>query len=314
MSEKEIKSRRYIFTIPNYTKKDLKQFHNLAKSLEKHRYICYGLEIAPTTQTKHIQGYIELNIAQRFTFLHNYFNFTRNKELLKFHIEIANGTAEDNKKYSSKEGDFFEYGEPATQGSRTDLKVIKQAVKENPKNIKEIVEEHGNNLQQIRYAETLRQYYFEDRDPNNPPKVYWIFGSTGIGKTSLIYKNFSDVCSVSSYDWLGTGYKQNECFLLDDFREYDIPFQTILKITDRYPLTLFYKGSQIPLNSPFIIFTSPKSITNTFKSTKEDLKQLKRRVKEIDLDSVNNKDEIDLRNLDDKFIYEDNDNYSHHDF
>jgi hypothetical protein len=66
---------------------------------------------------------------------------------------------------------------------------------------------------------------------------------------------------------------------------------------------LFYKGSQIPLNSAFIIFTSPKSIDNTFRSTKEDIAQLKRRVKEIHLATVEESENINLRDLDPKYIH-----------
>jgi len=304
MNKKEGKSRNYCFTINNYSERDLKRFHALAESLEKHRYVCYGLEIAPSTGTKHIQGYIELSIAQRLTFLHNYFNFKKDKKLFKFHIDIANGNAEQNKKYVSKDGKFFEYGEPQTQGSRNDLKQIKEAVKENPKDIARIIDELANNNQQLKFAQGLQQYYFKHRDPNNPPIVLWIFGSTGIGKTFLVYRTFKDICPVSSYDWLGTGYTQQECFLLDDFREFSLTFDQVLKITDRYPFMLFYKGSQIPLNSPFIIFTSPKSIDYTFRSTKgEDIGQLKRRIKEIDLDTIENIDAIDLRNLDEKYLF-----------
>ena len=190
-----------------------------------------------------------------------------------------------------------------TQGSRSDLKEIKEAIKENPKNLKMVIDERGNNLQQLKYAEALPKYYLLERDPMNPPKAFWIFGPTGIGKTKLVYDTFEDICGVSSYDWLGTGYNQNECFLLDDFREFNLSFEQVLKITDRYPYTLFFKGSQIPLNSPFIIFTSPYSIDQTFKATKEDLLQLKRRVIEIDLNAVSDIAEIDLRNLDEKYIY-----------
>lgn len=300
---KDIKSRRYCYTIHNYTKKDLRRFHKLAECLEKHRYICYGLEVAPDTGTPHIQGYIELNSAQRLSYLHNYFNFTRNGEMLKFHIDIANGTAEQNRKYTSKENDFYEFGEPTKQGERNDLREIKEKIKENPKELKSVIDELGNNYQQLKYAEALPKYYLSPRDPNNPPTVYWIFGSTGIGKTRLVSQTFPDTCFVSSYKWLGTDYNQNECFLLDDFRQDEIPFNTLLKITDRYPFTLEFKGSQIPLNSPFIIFTSPKSIEQTFTTTTEDLKQLQRRIIQINLDAIKNIDDIDLRNLDEKYIY-----------
>lgn len=304
MSQKGNKSRRFCFTIHNYTLAELKRFHSLAESLKEHRYISYGLEIAPDRKTRHIQGYIELNSAQRFTFLHNYFNFKRNKKVLKFHIEIANGTAEDNKKYTSKDGDHFEFGEPVKQGSRSDLKNIKEMIKEDPKNLKSVIDQHTNNFQQMRYAEALPKYYLPHRDPSNPPTVYWIFGPTGIGKTKLVFKTFTDICSVSNYRWLGTDYAQNECFLLDDFREIDLPFNTVLKIADRYPLSVEFKGSQMPLNSPFIVFTSAKSIRETFASSGEDIKQLKRRVIEIHIVDEIEAENINLRYLDSKYIHQ----------
>ncbi len=287
MKEKGKKSHNYIFTVNNYTEVDLKKFHKLAEKLKKHNYICYGLEIAPETKTKHIQGYIQLLNNQRFTFLHNYFNFKRNKKILKFHIEPAMGTAIQNKKYTEKEGYFFEFGEPKKQGDRTDIIKIKESLKENPRELERIVKEDVANYQQLRFAEKFTDYCFKNRSTENPPKVFWIYGSTGIGKTSLIYKKFTDICSVSSCDWIGTDYKQNECLLFDDFRESDLKFNILLKITDRFPINIFYKGGSIPLNSPFIIFTTSKSIENTFSHTRkyEDLAQLKRRIQEVDLDS-----------------------------
>lgn len=305
MDKKDIKTNRYCFTIHNYTRDELKQFHQLAQSLEKHRFIAYGLETAPDTRTKHIQGYIEFKTAQRFTFLHKYINIKRDKKVLKFHVEIANGTAERNRKYSSKDGDYFEFGEPATQGSRTDLKEIKRLLKENPNDLTSVIEEHGNNYQQIRYAETLQPYLMTHRDPNVPPVVIWIFGSTGIGKTSMVYRTFGkeNICSVSAYKWLGTGYYQQECLLMDDFRADDLSFNTLLKITDRFPFTLERKGGQVPLNSPFIIFTSPKAIKYTYTDGREKIEQLLRRIKEINLDLIIDDSEIDLKNLDEKYVY-----------
>ncbi|HVB19828.1 MAG TPA: hypothetical protein VNF51_00875 [Candidatus Paceibacterota bacterium] len=298
MEKKQSKSRRLCFTVPNYSQEDLERFHKLAESLEKHRYICYGLEIAETG-LPHIQGYIEFNTAQRYAYLQKYFNFKKEDgELLKFHVETANGTAEENKTYTKKEGTFYEFGEPLKQGTRTDLSEIKEAVKTAPKDLPKIIDELAQNNQQLKFAENLQRYYFSHRDPATPPKVYWIHGQTGIGKTSLVYRSFDDICSVSDSNWIGTGYSQNECLLFDDFREGNVSFEQLLKITDRYPYNLFFKGGSIPLNSPFIIFTSPQSIDNSFLWSRknENLAQLRRRVIEIDLDLVVDISAIDLRN------------------
>jgi len=303
MDNKRPKNRRFVFTIHNYTPEELVGFHALAESCDKHGFICYGLEIAPDTGTLHIQGYIEVRSAQRFPFLHKYFGFMRNDELLKFHIEIALGTAEDNQGYTKKEGGYFEFGEPVTQGTRTDLIQIKKEIFENPKNFLQIIIDKANNYQQLKFIESITPYAFSDRDMDNPPTALWIFGSSGIGKTRLVAKTFKDICYVSSYKWLGTNYRQNECFFLDDFREYDLPFNILLKITDCFPFTLEFKGSQIPLNSPFVIITSPKCIADSFLNTSEDIKQLQRRMIEINLDSILDIHNIDLRNLDKKYIW-----------
>lgn len=303
MDNTEKKNRRYCFTIPNYTKKNLVEFSAIAESLDRHRYICYGLEISKETGLKHIQGYVEFNEAQRFLHLHSYILLEKRGKQIKFHIETAKGTADQNKTYCSKDGDFYEFGEPSFQGKRTDMIEIKNLVRENPKEVNQIIDEYCDNPQQLQYAQRLQPIYLPPRDPNNPPQVYWISGKSGVGKTSMVYKIFNDICSVSSYKWLGTNYTQNECFLMDDFRPECIPFEVLLRVTDRYPTNLEYKGSFVQLNSPFIVITSPDPIDETFEFLNEDLTQLHRRITEICLDNHDDIESIDLRNLDKKYIY-----------
>jgi hypothetical protein len=279
-----MKKSNYVFTINNYTKAMLKEFEQVAQSLEKHRYICYSLEIGEQSKTKHIQGYIELNESQRFTFIQNYFNLQKKKKLLKFHIEEAKGSQKQNLKYISKKSKAIEYGEPKKKGTRTDIINLKTKLKENPRGMKKLMEEEVTNTQQMRFLEGMSKYMLDSRNINEPPKVFWIYGSTGAGKTRLIYDSFESICSVSDYKWPGNNYTQQECFLLDDFRAEDIPFHTLLKMIDRYPFTLAVKGSFIELNSPYIIITTTKSIDITYAGYKEDVNQLKRRLKEINLD------------------------------
>jgi hypothetical protein len=296
MEKKQIKSRRYCFTIFHYTEEELERLHVLAALLEHHCYISYGLEIAETTGAPHIQGYIELKSAQRIAYVQKYINFTRNGKLLKFHVEKANGDVKSNEEYTQKDGKFWVFGEPLKQGSRTDMSEIKEAIKANPKDLKNIIDEHANNYQQLRFAQNLQAFYFEPRTPENPPKVFWIYGATGVGKSTLVYRNFNDLCSVSDGKWPGTGYQQQECLLFDDFREDTIPFSQLLKIADRFPFDLQFKGGFVPLNSPYIVFTSPYDIDQAFTWTRENLEQLKRRVVEIYIDSVETSNSIDLRN------------------
>jgi len=277
----------------------LKQFEQVAQSLEKHRYICYSLEIGEKKKTKHIQGYIELNESQRFTFLQNYFNLQKKNKLFKFHIESAKGSQKQNLKYISKESEAIEYGEPKKKGTRTDITNLKTKLKENPRSIKKLMNEEVVNTQQMRFLEGMTKYMLNARNPSDPPIVFWIYGSTGAGKTKLIYDSFESIHSVSDYKWPGNNYNQQECFLMDDFRPEDIPFHTLLKMIDRYPFTLAVKGSFIELNSPYIVITTTRSIDMTYVGHREDIQQLKRRLEEINLDMNPVEDLKKYRKLDD---------------
>jgi len=93
---------------------------------------------------------------------------------------------------------------------------------------------------------------------------------------------------VSDYKYLAQGgYSQNKVFLIDDFRKNDISFNYLLKLLDRYPINISYKGGSIDFNSEYIFITTPKSIKETFGDNGgDDVKQLERRVYEIDISKL----------------------------
>jgi len=303
--KKQQKSRNWVFTIHNYNKRILKQFGKIAQSMERHTFICFGLEKGKNGETKHIQGYIELDDNQARTFTQNYFNLYRNNELIKFHLQSAKGSAQDNLKYTSKEGHSWQYGEPKknTQGQRNDLEELRKRIFENPKSYNEMLEHENLNFQQIKYMQQLLPIAYKHRNPEKPPTVFWIHGSPGSGKTKVAFNSFKgNICKASNFNWLGTGYTQQECFLLDDFRAHSIEFSELLTLIDIYPTDIYFKGGSIRFNSPYIVITTPESIDNTFhRGYTENLEQLKRRIThEInqDIEKVENlKDYEKLKNL-----------------
>lgn len=300
--DKNKRARNWQFTINNYTKKNLKQLQTVSETLEKHNYICYGLEIAPDTGTKHIQGYIQLTNAMTFQALQKYLALTKKEKLVKFHCEIARKSAKINILYTSKTRKedlepneiWLQYGEPKQQGARSDLSELKEKIFSDPKSGSTIIENQDISYQQIKYIELVQKYAFKHRHPNKPPKVIWIWGDSGTGKTAKIFKDFEtdDIFSLTDYNWLGEGYTQQSVYLIDDFRQHDIKFNMLIKLLDRYPFTLSVKGSSIPLNSEYIIITSNQSINETFGSPLnffEDLEQLRRRVNEFNILELENK-------------------------
>lgn len=87
-------AKRWCFTVNNYNDNDI---NDIVKIGSSNKYI-YGLEVAPTTGTKHIQGYIEFNEKIRPK------NLFSNQTI---HWEKAKGSREQNIEYCKKGGDFF---------------------------------------------------------------------------------------------------------------------------------------------------------------------------------------------------------------
>lgn len=115
-------ARRWTFT--NYRFDDVILETFCEKGLETEvalRYICFGDETCPNTGRRHMQGYCELRSPTRRAGV---------QELLarlgcdpKCHIEPAVKPREAQRKYCSKDGEFYEAGDwkSGGQGARTDL-------------------------------------------------------------------------------------------------------------------------------------------------------------------------------------------------
>ena len=139
VNARNTKQRRYCFTINNPT---------IDPSYDDSvlRYLVFGRETAPTTGTPHLQGYLESHQDVRITALHRIPGFE------SAHFLIARGTAEQNRTYCTKGGDFVEFGAPsAGKGTRNDLTHVRDILKQQPNTtgLKRILEEHPGDF--IRY-------------------------------------------------------------------------------------------------------------------------------------------------------------------
>lgn len=102
------RSRAWCFTINNYTPETVAALNSIPMNLSKD-YMCFQKEVAPTTGTRHIQGYIRWGNPRFFQYVSG---------VIPGHVQIARGSAEQNKAYCSKEGgeDFTERGTMSVQG------------------------------------------------------------------------------------------------------------------------------------------------------------------------------------------------------
>ncbi|AXH73400.1 MAG: putative viral replication protein [Circoviridae sp.] len=131
--------RRYCFTVNNPT---------IDPSFDSTilRYLLFGRELAPTTGTPHLQGYLETKTPTRITRLHTI------PGLESAHFLLARGTSDENRAYCTKSGNYLEFGTPGPgAGARTDLTACVAILREHPNRtgLKRILDEHPGDY--IRY-------------------------------------------------------------------------------------------------------------------------------------------------------------------
>lgn len=259
------KRRDYVFTLNNYTEDHCFNILQL-----KCKYVCFGKEIAPTTCTPHLQGYIYFvnPIA---------FNSVRHKLPPGSHIEPAKATPAQNRTYCSKEGNFVELGElPEPQGKRNDIHSIKEFVLEAPRTELDIYLA-TTSCQAAKFGTRLMQLSFKQRDWM--PRIYWYYGKTGTGKSSAARERFPAAFWKESNTW--NGYQGESTVVWDDFRPDNAKFVDLLKWFDRYPCQVNVKFGHQQLLFTDLIITAPAHPEDFYDSQSEDYAQLKRRLFDI---------------------------------
>lgn len=171
------KSRKYCFTLNNYSDLDLEHLKS-SIFLEKISYIIFGKEIAPTTGTPHLQGFFELPNPRSAVSLR--------KELPDgIWLKPSKGTAIDNYVYCSKDGtDVFQHGVPSTEshgGKREKTKKIN--IREEAKKIF-LVKEYNNVKWKDWQQEVLN--ILEDEPDNR--KIHWYWEDKGNKGKSYLAK------------------------------------------------------------------------------------------------------------------------------
>lgn len=217
------------------------------------KYLLQGSEICPDTGRPHEQGFVIFTNPRVITGVI--------KEFPGIHWEVTKKSIQENINYCKKDNNFTEQGEiPAGQGTRSDVKQITKLIKEG-KSDQEILEERGDSALRmykgIGWART-KMACSQKRNWEMDVRIY--HGEPGTGKTRSIYKEF-DINSIYEKPpgkWWDN-YTGQPVVLIDDFDPkncFDITFDFYLKLLDRYPLQVEFKGGFTNFCSKIIIFTS----------------------------------------------------------
>jgi hypothetical protein len=282
MADQTGKRRHYVFTWNNYTGDNILALTALGAT-PSCTYLAYQPERGENG-TRHLQGVISFANPRAFRSVCQLF--------AGWHIESMRGTMQQAVDYCSKEDTrdleadfgFTEQGErplaAGTTGGRSDLYAVAQLVSEGKRPAEVAAEFPEQWIKFHRGITSLISLRGTARDFKT--EVFWYYGSTGSGKTRTASDSNPDAYWKNPGHKWWDGYEGNEAVIIDDYRADFCKFSELLRLCDRYPYQIEYKGGTVQFISRKIYITTPKSPAETWASrTDEDLAQLMRRLTEV---------------------------------
>lgn len=262
MNTRVSKARAFVFTLNNHQLDEIDPIKKLNTD-----YQIIGDEVGESG-TPHLQGYLHFSSSVSFK--------TIQKAIPRAHIEVAKGSASSNRTYCSKEKVLHEAGTIPTQGKRTDIDAVKEQLADT--GLMRDVVLIAKSTQSIAIAKEILTYHERKRD--HEPNIIWNWGPTGCGKSHNARHGHPDpyYCGNSAKWW--QGYDAHEYVVIDDFRASFITYNELLRLTDKYPFIIEYKGGSRQFLAETIVITCPYHPLKVF-DTIEDKKQLLRRISQI---------------------------------
>lgn len=192
----------------------------------------------------------------------------------KCDVQACTGTWEENRKYVTKLGNDRESLKPADQywiqgeqpqpGKRNDILDLRSAIRAGSSAddcVTDGLITNGNSWKLYHMLQVTNQ---AERDRNIEPKVHFLIGEPGSGKTRAMYdetEQWKDTryVAMETSQWF-EGYTGQLVVLVDDIRAnwcHSGP-NGLVKLIDRYPCRVAIKGSSCQLRASTWYFTSVK--------------------------------------------------------
>lgn len=220
-------------------------------------YLIYGREICPSTGRPHWQGYLETKTKRTFSSVLNWFHENEQKEMKLF---ISAGSSVQNQQYCKKQNDWEEFGKPMAQGKRTDLDLVRTNILSGMHTADDIIVSGEVHLgvRYSRWLDRLTDIANRTTRRTEPTTITWLWGPTGSGKSRAANEMAPNAYwhNTQDNDWWDQ-YNGEADVIIDDFRG-EIRYSVLLKLADRYPVTVKRRGrAPIPFTSRRIIITAP---------------------------------------------------------
>jgi len=233
-----------------------------------YEYLVYQLEQAPETGTKHYQGFVTFNSAKRLSGLKKL-----NKTVHWKPCDNKRGGAAGAIKYCTKEETRlegpFEFGTRPTarQGKRNDILGFRDAIVQANATDRQLFTDDNACIVMAKYpklATSIRQTFeLDQRQQQTKCIVFW--GPPRTGKTTAAVKYATDR-NLSYYTppekqnddnnlWWD-GYSGQDVVIINEMSGSYMKPDLLIKLLDKQRISLPIKGSSVPFNSKYIIFTS----------------------------------------------------------
>nr|QNS29815.1 rep protein [Goose circovirus] len=247
--------KRWVFTINNPTFEDycaVVEFCNL----DNCKFAIVGEEKGEREGTPHLQGFLSLRKNAKAAAL---------EEKLggRAWLSRARGSDEDNEEYCSKESTYLRVGGPNRKGRSSDLSDAASDVLAGLP-ITDVARKYPTTYVMFgRGLERLRQLIVETaRDWKT--EVIVLIGRPGSGKSRYAFEFPAREKYYKSRGKWWDGYNGQDVVVMDDFYGW-LPYDDLLRICDRYPLRVEYKGGMTQFVSKTLIITSNREPRDWYK-------------------------------------------------
>jgi len=294
-----LRARGWCFTVNERDGEDITDYEEALGSATTHAhwrdvYITYGREICPTTDRRHLQGYIYFPTVK---------TMKQVKDLIgreDVHLEPQMGTCDQAITYCHKENNFVEFNadKRPKQGKRRDLEaLVTEALNvEGASDISLLQTADIRNLQQLHFFNAVRaRAMVSSIKMWEAPKVHWYHGPTGTGKTHLAMAEASAngarpfLHKMGMGKWWPGAQDGTTYIVWDEFRpDYDeISYSQVLALLGIGRCYVEVKGASIPWCAKEVWITSPHHPAECGgKNLQDSVAQLLRRVTDVKLMEV----------------------------
>jgi hypothetical protein len=254
------KTRAWRFTLNNYTDEE----EAALKVLENVKYMVFGHEIAPTTLTPHLQGYIYFKNDTSFTAVKKI-----NPRMAWFN---ANASAEANRNYCTKEDTarFFETGimplskaAKAKKAGDSEIDRYEQAWAAAKSGDLESVPV-DIRIKCYRTLKEIKKDYMPKGTDLTELDNLWIWGPPGCGKSTTARRMCNNEFYPKQMNKWWDGYQNEEVVIIDDWELESHLGHHLKNWADHFSFLAETKGGMLQIRPKRIIITSNYSLHDCF--------------------------------------------------